>query len=126
MSVTLVGGENRTCRLVFDGSMTFTHARELEDRVIEAMRRYEHLEIDLGGVEEIDIFGIHLLGLLQGVGGNDASIVSASPVVEQASARLLSSPRRAWLRGDRRERAASRVEVGVSAPKGNDGPACFA
>jgi anti-anti-sigma regulatory factor len=88
-------------RLKFDGNMTHAHYRELEDRIIDAMRRYKNLEVDLSGVEEIDLCGLHLIGLLQSV----ATIVATSPVVAQASARLLSSLQSASLgRAIKRER----------------------
>ncbi len=97
MSITLIEADRRTCRLQFDGSMTFAHARELEDGIIDAMYRYQRLEIDLSGVREIDILGIHLLGQLQAF-GDGARIVARSEVVQQACDRLLSSPRRSYLR----------------------------
>lgn len=73
--------------LKFDGKMTYEFYRELEDRVIDAMQRYKRLEIDLSEVSEIDLCGIHLIGLLRNVG----VIVATSPVVEQASRGLLAS-----------------------------------
>lgn len=73
--------------LKFDGKMTHQFYRELEDQVIDAMRRHENLEIDLSGVEEVDLCGLHLIGLLQSVG----TIVATSPAVEQASKHLLAS-----------------------------------
>ena len=53
--------------------------------------------MDLSAVDEIDLCGIHLLGLLQSFGGKEVVIVATSPVVEQASARLLGSFRGASL-----------------------------
>lgn len=92
MNVTLVG-RNKSCRLTFEGSMTLEHSEKLEDWIIGAMRRYEHLEVDLSGVCGIDYCGIHMLGLLQSVGGKSVDIVATSPVVEQALRRLLVSQR---------------------------------
>lgn len=108
MSITLIEAETDrcTCRLLFDGSVTFAHARELEDGIIDAMHRYQHLEIDLSGVREIDILGIHLLGQLQSL-GDGAHIVARSEVVQQAWDRLLASPRSAYLRSGR---TSARVE----------------
>jgi len=95
-------------RLTFEGKMTFEFSAELEDRIIGAMRRYQHLEVDLSGVHEIDLCGIHLLGLLQSFGGKEVVIVAISPVVEQASRRLLGSFRGANLaRVVRRESTAA-------------------
>jgi len=67
--------------LKFDGKMTYEFYRGLENRVIEAMQRYRRLEIDLSGVSEVDLSGIHLIGLLKNVG----VIVATSPVVERAA-----------------------------------------
>ena len=92
MNITLVGS-NKRCRLTFAGDMTLEHSAELEDRIIDAMRRYEHLEVDLSGVNGIDYCGIHMLGLLHSVGGKAVDIVATSPVVEQALRRLLVSQR---------------------------------
>lgn len=74
-------------RLSFDGKMTYEFYRELEDRIFDTMRRYETFEIDLSEVREIDLCGLHLLGLLQSFG----VIVASSPVIEQASRHLLAS-----------------------------------
>lgn len=78
-------------RLTFKGKMTFDVAADLEDRIVDAMRRHERIEVDLSGVTEIDLCGIHLLGLLHSVGGNEVLIVDSSPIVEQATKRLLGS-----------------------------------
>jgi len=78
-------------RLTFAGRMTFDVAADLEDRIVDAMRRHERIEVDLAGVTEIDLCGIHLLGLLHSVGGNEVRIVDSSPIVEQATKRLLGS-----------------------------------
>lgn len=92
------------CRLTFEGKMTFEVARQLEDGIIGAMRRYQHLEVDLAGVREVDLCGIHLLGLMQNYGGQKIQIIATSPAVEQASKRLLGSFRGASLgRTARRE-----------------------
>ncbi|MFZ4535293.1 hypothetical protein [Propionivibrio sp.] len=71
--------------LKFDGKMTYAFYRELEDRVIDAMRRYKRLEIDLSKVTEIDLCGLHLVGLLLTAG----IIVATSDVVERASRSLI-------------------------------------
>ena len=95
------------CRLTFEGKMTFEVARQLEDGIIGAMRRYQHLEVDLAGVREVDLCGIHLLGLMQNYGGQKIQIVATSPAVELASKRLLGSFRGASLgRSARQESAA--------------------
>lgn len=72
------------CRLIFDGKMTKECQREMEDRVIEALRRYRHFEVDLSGVYHIDAYGKRLLGLLKEFGGNAVEIVACSTSVEEA------------------------------------------
>lgn len=86
MEQTTAVGDN-AFRLKFEGKMTFDVWKDLEARVIDAMRRYKHLEVDLSGVQEIDLCGLHLVGLLRTVG----TIVATSPAVEQSSRRLLLS-----------------------------------
>ena len=83
MSGTCLAGEEGF-RLTFGGSMTVAFANELEDRIIDAMRKYKHLEVDLSGVLEIDLCGIHLIRLLQTVGGKAVDFVATSPIVEKA------------------------------------------
>lgn len=90
-------------RLKFAGKMTHEYYRGQEDSIIDAMRRNKKMEIDLSEVEEVDLCGLHLIGLLHSVG----VIVAASPAVAQASTRLLSSLQSASLgRAVRRERLA--------------------
>ncbi len=94
---------NAAFRLKFVGKMTHAFYREQEDRIISAMRCHKALEIDLSEIEEVDLWGLHLIGLLQNVG----SIVAASPAVTNAADRLLSSQQAAALgRVVRRERVA--------------------
>jgi anti-anti-sigma regulatory factor len=71
-------------RLTFAGSMTIGFANELEDRILDAMRQHQHLEVDLSGVREIDLCGIHLIRLLQTVGGKAVHFIATSPIVEHA------------------------------------------
>lgn len=74
-------------RLKLEGPMTFDYRQELESTIINAMRRHKSLEADLSDVREIDLYGIHLLGLLQSVG----AVIAISPAVEEATKRLLTS-----------------------------------
>lgn len=104
MSISLIDN-NGACRVVCEGCLTFQFARELEDRIIDALRRYSHFELDLSGVREIDLHGLHLLRLLTTVGGDKVATVAGSPVVDQAQRRLLASRRSICLRGSREERA---------------------
>jgi len=77
-------GRDYGCRLIFDGMMTKECQREMEDRVIEALRRYRHFELDLSGVYCIDAYGKRLLNLLKEFGGNAVEIIACSTSVEQA------------------------------------------
>jgi anti-anti-sigma regulatory factor len=106
MKITLIDNKEQ-CQLIFSGRLTYQFAQELENRIIDALRRYSHFEIDLSGVREIDICGIHLLGILDAVAGNNVKVIATSPVVAQAQQRLLAPRRSTWLRGSRDERAQS-------------------
>lgn len=106
MTVCLIPG-NKGCQLVFSGSLTYEFSRDMEDQIIGALRGYEHIDVDLSDVQEIDLCGIHLLGVLQTLGGEHVDIVADSPVVQNASQRLLASQRSIALRG--------RKESGLSA-----------
>lgn len=80
-------------RLKLAGPMTFDCRQELEQTIIYAMRCHQNLEADLSAVQEIDLYGVHLLGLLQSVG----AVTAISPAVEEAARRLLTSYRGASL-----------------------------
>jgi len=93
-------------RLAIHGPMTFDVRPLLEEQIISAMRRHRQLEVDLSEVCQIDLFGVHLLGLLRGVG----AVVATSPVIDEAAQRLLA--------GGSRQRAAlgrRHYEPGVAA-----------
>jgi ABC-type transporter Mla MlaB component len=75
---------NSPFRLTLDGSMTINFANELEDKILDAMRQHPVLEVDLSGVREIDLCGIHLLRLLQTLGGKAVNFVATSQIVENA------------------------------------------
>lgn len=79
-------------RLTFDKKMTYEFATELEDKIIDALRRYTHVEIDLSRVLEIDLCGIHLLGLLKCFTGKGVVIVATSPAVDQAYEDFVTPP----------------------------------
>lgn len=100
MNIT-VTTHDQVCRMVINGSMTFKFSRQMEDHLIDSMRRHPYIEVDLSGVREIDHCGIHHLQLLQTIGGQKVCIVALSPEVESASKHLLTSQRgaslaRAW------------------------------
>jgi len=95
MNITLDGGA-ASCCLKFEGAMTHRFLRAMEDRIIDCMRRYPHIDIDLTGVSEIDDYGTRLLAVLRSFGEEVIRIVAASPVVE---ATLLQTP---WTPASRR------------------------
>lgn len=103
MSITLIESGD-VCRMVFDGCLTFEHARELEDHVIHALRRFTSFELDLSEVEEIDLCGLHLLQVIFSICGTKAVLTAGSQILEQASQRLLPSRRGLSLRGSPDER----------------------
>jgi anti-anti-sigma regulatory factor len=84
--------------IVFTGPMTCEHSREIENRIIDAMRHHSQLNVDLSGVEEIDLCGIHLLSVLHSYGGESVRIVATSPTVDAALMRLPSNRRHARLK----------------------------
>lgn len=90
-------------RLKFEGKMTYQFYGEQKGRAIDAMQRHKEMEIDLSAVDEIDLHGLHLLGLLQGAG----LVVAVSPVVERAAMRLLSTHHAAALGRVQRHRTAA-------------------
>lgn len=81
MKITLNGTGNDHC-LVFEGSMTCKFAREIENSIIDMMRRHPRINIDLSRVHEIDRCGIHLLSVLKSFGGDAVKIIATSPEVE--------------------------------------------
>lgn len=89
MNITLNVGGDRCC-LKFEGEMTRWFLRAIEDRIIDCMRRYPHIDVDLAGVSEIDVFGARLLTVLRSFGEEVIRIVATSPVVE---ATLSQTPR---------------------------------
>lgn len=91
MTINLIDKEG-ACRLVFDGCLTAEFSRELEDRIIEALRRYTRFEVDLSGVKEVDQCGLHLLHVLNRIGGDYVETVADSPVVAEAT-RQFAPPR---------------------------------
>ncbi|HJW26177.1 MAG TPA: STAS domain-containing protein [Rhodocyclaceae bacterium] len=100
MGLNLIDNKG-VCRLVFDGSLTHEFAGELDDLIVDALRRYSRFEMDLSGVREIDLCGLHLLRMLESVAGDNLTTLATSPVVDHAQKRLLASGRWSWLRGRR-------------------------
>jgi len=98
MNITQNGSKDDCC-LVFDGQMTYPFSREIENQIIDSMRRHRRLKVDLSGVREIDLCGIHLLGVLRSFGDDALRIIATSPVVDAALSRLPSS-RRSGCRGE--------------------------
>ena len=87
MNITLEGTKDDRC-MVFKGSMTSPFSREIEKQILDNMRQHQHLKVDLSGVRELDLCGIHLLGVLFSYGADAIHVVAASPAVEAVIARL--------------------------------------
>jgi len=87
MNNALTVGETGS-RLTFKSKMTYEFASEIEEVMLDAMRHYPHVEVDLSKVHEIDNCGVHLLGFLDSFSGKGLHIIARSPAVEQAYARL--------------------------------------
>jgi len=77
-------------RLTFKNNMTYQFASEIEDMILDAMRHYEHVEVDLSNVQEIDLCGVHLLGFLERFSDKGVLIVARSAAVKQAYEHFLS------------------------------------
>lgn len=87
MNIHVMPSPNNVFRFNVEIPMTFEYRHELETTIIDAMRRHQNLEADLSDVNEIDLYGVHLLGLLHSVG----AVVAISPAVDATIRRLLSS-----------------------------------
>lgn len=83
-----VNSGNAGSSITFTGPMTYEHSREMENQIINAMRRHPRLDVDLSSVDEIDLCGIHLLCMLKSYGGDAVHIVATSPTVENALQKL--------------------------------------
>jgi len=84
MELKLING-TQGCRLIIAGRMTREFSGQLEAGIINAMRRYPRLAVDLSGVHEIDRCGFRLLELMQKLGGKEVCIEASSTVVVEAS-----------------------------------------
>lgn len=93
MSIQISHTSSSPFRLNVEIPMTFEYRHELESTIIDALRRHRNLEADLSDVSDIDLYGVHLLGLLHSVG----AVVAISPEVEATTRRLLTSCRGASL-----------------------------
>lgn len=102
--------------LVFSGPMTCRNSRDIENRIINAMRQHPQLTVDLSGVEEIDLCGIHLLGVLQSFGGEAVRIIATSPSVDAALLQLPSTHRHARLKRNIHQPIPSSAQIAQAAP----------
>jgi len=89
MKITLNGVGNDRC-LVFEGSMTCKFAREIENSIIDMMRRHPKINVDLSRVHEIDRCGVHLLSVLKSFGGDAVKIIATSSEVEMTLQQMIS------------------------------------
>lgn len=106
MSIELIKTDGG-CRLLFSGCLTYEFSGELEDQIIDVLRNYRVIEIDLSGVTEVDLCGLHLLGILESIGRSGVRILADSAVVERARQRLAQAGRGYWLRGHPKSRPGS-------------------
>ena len=97
MEFQVKAGNNGHC-IIFSGPLTCSNSREIENCIISAMRQHRRLDVDLSGVKEIDLCGIHLLGVLKSFCGAAVNIIATSPTVDAALARLPVSHRHARLK----------------------------
>ena len=75
-------------RLTVDQKMTLQFADGLEDTILDALCRYKLVEVDLSKVKEIDLYGAHLLGLLQAFSAKGLVLVGTSSAVDEAFRRF--------------------------------------
>lgn len=76
--------ENGVCKLQIDGDLTIYHGLELKNRLIEHLSANDEIEIDLGGVAEMDTAGAQLLLAAKREGvrlGKQVRFISHSPAV---------------------------------------------
>lgn len=92
MDLTLIDN-NDGCRLVIGGRVTQENSARLEAGIIDTMRRYARVDVDLAGVHEIDRVGMRLIGLMQRLGGQEVRIVAASEAFQTAADQRLPTPR---------------------------------
>lgn len=71
-------------RLTFKSKMTFEFSGEIEDMILDALRRYRHVQVDLSKVNEIDICGVHLLGVLDNFADKGIEVIATSPAIKNA------------------------------------------
>lgn len=84
MAVTVERAENGVCRLTVEGDMTIYTALELKGELLAPLAQGDTVEMNLGGVGEIDSAGLQLLVLLKTEAlalGKTLSITSHSPAV---------------------------------------------
>jgi len=53
--------ENGICRLQMEGELTIYHGPEVRDGLVEHLATSNEIEVDLGGVSEMDTAGFQLL-----------------------------------------------------------------
>lgn len=53
--------ENGVCRLQMEGELTIYHGQEIRDGLIDHLAANDEIEVDLGGVSEMDTAGFQLL-----------------------------------------------------------------
>ena len=79
-----------TFRLAHAGALTLASCQKFENKILGALKRRQDVELNLAEVSEIDLYGIHLLTLLQQIADRKVIIVATSPAVESAKLSLFS------------------------------------
>lgn len=85
-------GRGDTVRLGFYGALTLATCQRFEKKVIGALKRQQQLELDLSGIDQIDLYGIHLIDLLQRTAPRQIIVVASSSTVEEARQHLFTYP----------------------------------
>jgi anti-sigma B factor antagonist len=84
MVATVESGEGGLCHIAVNGEMTIYAALELKNEFLSALAQGEAVELNLGGVSEIDSAGLQLLVMAKTEAqarGKTLSITGHSPAV---------------------------------------------
>jgi anti-anti-sigma regulatory factor len=72
------------CCVTFEGGMICKNSRATERFILDMVKQYRHLKVDLSEVNEIDRCGVHLLAMIKSFGPEFVEIVATSPVIDVA------------------------------------------
>jgi MFS superfamily sulfate permease-like transporter len=77
--------------LAHAGALTLASCQKFENKILGALKRHQDVLLDLAEVNEIDLYGIHLLHLLQQLADRKVIIVASSAAVESAKHSVFAS-----------------------------------